>query len=89
MDKHFSDSFPIQNGLKQDDGLSLPLLNFTLEYDIRMVQEIQVGPKMNGTHHTSHADHMNILEDNTKTINKNTESLTSASNEVSMVINIR
>jgi hypothetical protein len=30
--KHLSDSFPIQNGLKQGDALSPLLLNFALEY---------------------------------------------------------
>jgi hypothetical protein len=39
--KHFSDSFPNQNGLKKD-ALSPQLLNFALEYAIRMVQENQV-----------------------------------------------
>jgi hypothetical protein len=33
--KHFSDSFPIQNGLKQGDALSSALFNFALEYAIR------------------------------------------------------
>jgi hypothetical protein len=33
--KHLSDSFPIQNGLKQGDALSPLLLNFALEYAIR------------------------------------------------------
>jgi hypothetical protein len=37
--KHLSDSFPIQNGLKQRDDLSPLLLNFALEYTIRKVQE--------------------------------------------------
>jgi hypothetical protein len=44
-----SDSFLIQNGLKQD-ALSALLFNFTLEYAIRNIQEIQVGLKLNGTH---------------------------------------
>jgi hypothetical protein len=45
-----SENFPIQNGLKQGDALSLLLLNFVLEYAIRRLQENQVGLKLNGTH---------------------------------------
>jgi hypothetical protein len=35
MGKYLSDTFPIQNGLKQGDALSPLLSNFTLEYTIR------------------------------------------------------
>jgi hypothetical protein len=41
--KFLSDKFPVQNGLKQGDALPPLLLNFSLEYAIRKVQEIQVG----------------------------------------------
>jgi hypothetical protein len=33
--KSLSDAFLIQNGLKQEDDLSLPIFNFSLEFDIR------------------------------------------------------
>jgi hypothetical protein len=63
--KHLSDSFPIQNGLKQGDALSPLLSNFALEYAIRKVQENQVRFKLNGTHQLlAYADDVNLLGDN-------------------------
>jgi hypothetical protein len=65
--KHLSDSFPIQNGLKQK-----PLLfNFALEYAISKVKETQVGLKLNWTRQLlAYADDVNLLGDNIDTIKK-------------------
>jgi hypothetical protein len=63
--KHLSDSFPIQNGLKQGDALSSLFFNFALEHAIRKVQGNQVGLKLNGTHRLlAYADDVNLLGDN-------------------------
>jgi hypothetical protein len=63
--KHLSDNFPIQNGLKQDASVPL-LLNCTLEYAIRTVQENRVELKLNGTH-LAYADNVNLLGVNINT----------------------
>jgi hypothetical protein len=82
-----SDSFPIQNDLKQGDALSPLLFNFGLENAIRKVQENQVGVKMNGTHQLlAYIDDVNLLGDNIDTTKKNTETLTDASKEKCMLL---
>jgi hypothetical protein len=86
--KHLSDSFPIQNGLKQRDALSPLLFNFTLEYAIRKVQENQVELKLNGTHQLLAYADVNLLGDNIDTINKNTQTLIDASKKVGLEVNV-
>jgi hypothetical protein len=72
--KHLSDSFAIQNGLKQGDALSPLLFNFALEYVIRKVQENGAGLKLNGTHQLlAYADDVNLLGDNMDTVTCLTE----------------
>jgi hypothetical protein len=67
--------------------LLLPF-NFALEYAISMVQENQVGLKLNGTHQLqAHVDDMNLLGDNIDILKKNTEILIDASREVSLKVN--
>jgi hypothetical protein len=87
--KHLSDSFPIQNDLKQGDALSPLLFNFALEYVIRKVQENQVGLKFNGAHQLlAYADGVNLLRDKIDTIKKNTETLIYDSKEIGLEIAI-
>jgi hypothetical protein len=85
-----SDTFPIQNCLKQGDALSPLLFNFALEYAIRKLQENQLGLKLNGTHELlAYADDVHLLRDNKDTVKKNTETLIDASKEVGLEINVQ
>jgi hypothetical protein len=47
--KHLSDTFPIQNGLQQEDAVLSLFFSFALEYIIKKVQEHQAGLKLNRT----------------------------------------
>jgi hypothetical protein len=62
--------------------------NFALEYDIKNVQENQVGLKLNGTYHLLvYADDIHLLGDNNGAIKKNTETLIDSSKEVDLKVN--
>jgi len=79
--------FPIRNGLKQGDALSLLLFNFVLQYTIRMVQVNQDGLKLNDTHQLLvYADDVNILGGNIHTIKENAESFILASMEAGLEV---
>jgi hypothetical protein len=87
--KHLSDSFPIQNGLRQGDALSPLLFDIWLEYAIRKVQENQVGLKLNGTHQLlAYADDLNLLGHNIDTINKNIKTLIDSTKEVGLEVSV-
>jgi hypothetical protein len=56
-------SFPIENGLKQADALSLLLFNFDVEYAIRKVRKL-MGLDMSGTPQLlAYADNVNLICD--------------------------
>jgi hypothetical protein len=81
--KHLSDTFCVQNGLKC-------FITTSLEYAIRRVQDNQVGLKLNGTHQLLVYCYfiviVNILRDNITTTKKNT-ALMDGSKEVGLEIN--
>jgi hypothetical protein len=53
------------------------------------VQENQVGLKLNGTHKLlAYSDDVNLLGDNVDSIKKNTQTLSDASKEVGLEINV-
>jgi hypothetical protein len=80
-----SDSFLIQNGLKQGDALSPQLFNFALEHAIKKVQENQMCLKLNGTHQLlAYAGDVILIGDIIDTIKKNTETLFDSSKEVGL-----
>jgi hypothetical protein len=86
--KYLSDSFPVQNYLKQGDTLSPLLFILVLEYAIRKIQESKVGQKLNGTHQLlAYADDVNLLGYNVDTIKRITETLIDASKDAVLEVN--
>jgi len=86
--KNLSDTFPIRNGLKQEDALLPLLFNFALEYAIRRVQVNQDGLKLNGTHQLlAYADDVNMLGGSIHTIKGSAGALIVASKENRLEVN--
>jgi hypothetical protein len=81
--KLLSDTFPVQNGLKQD--VLLPLLfHFALKYSIRKVQGNQVCLELSGTHQPVVYAHINFLGCSINTIKENTDPVLEASWDVGL-----
>ena len=79
--------FPIKNGLKQGDAVSLLLFNFALECAIRRVQVIQDGLKLNGTHQLLvYAGDINILGGSRHIVKENAEALIVVSKKTGLEI---
>jgi hypothetical protein len=88
--KHLSDSFPIQNGLKQGGSISLLHFNFALEYTMGKAQEKYVGLKLNGAHELlANADDVNLLISNIDTIKKNTKIVIDTSKKGGLELNVK
>jgi hypothetical protein len=86
--KNLSDTFPIQNGLRQGNTLSPLLFNSALESTIQRVQENQKMLKLNGTHQLlAYSYDVNTVDENIDTIKKNTEALLNACKKVVLEVN--
>ena len=85
--KNVSDRFPIRNGLKQGDPLSLMLFSSPTQYAIRRVQVNRNGLKLNGTHRLLvYADDVNILGGSIHTLKENAETLVAATRKIGLEV---
>jgi hypothetical protein len=71
-----SDTFPVQNGLKQGYYILLLLFKFALGYAIRKAQKNEVSLELYGAHQlVVYADDINLLGDSINTIKEKAEAL--------------
>ena len=67
-------SFPIENNFEQEDGISLLLFNFALEYAIRKVQETNLRPDMNDNPQVlAYEGNANLTDEEIRNIEINTD----------------
>ena len=85
--RYLSDTFPLQNDLKDGNALSPLLLNFPLEQVFQNVLGNEDGLKLNGTYQLlMYADNVNFFKENINN-GKNPESLFCTSKKVGLEIN--
>ena len=74
--------------MKQGDALSSILLNFSLEYVFRKVQESNLGLDVNGNHQVlAYADDLNLICDDIRTIERNADVLLNARKDIVLAVN--
>ena len=86
--KNLSDRFPIRNGLKHGDALTLCFSILPCSMPLGGFRVNQNGLKLNGTHQIlAYADDVNILEGSVHTVKKNAEALVAATKETGLEVN--